>query len=171
MLRTAAAVATASLLGMALVAASSPRTVRPVSLVLVSIDGLRPDDVLEADRYGLAVPNLRRLAAEGAFASGVAGVAPTITFPSHVTQVTGVSPARHGILANEPFDAPGEDERVSCWSAPDIRVPTLWDAAADRGFVTSSVDWPVTAGARITYNIPQYWRAQARRSASCRGCS
>ena len=76
-----------------------------------------------------------------------------------------MSPARHGILANEPFGPAGEDERVSCWSADDIRVPTLWDAAADRGFVTSSVDWPVTAGARITYNIPQYWRRAERAGA------
>jgi predicted AlkP superfamily pyrophosphatase or phosphodiesterase len=134
--------------------------VRPLALVLVSVDGLRPDDVLEADRYGLAVPQLRRLVAEGAYASGVAGVAPTVTFPSHVTQVTGVSPARHGILANEPFGSTGADA-LSCWSADDIRVPTLWDAAADRGFVTSSVDWPVTAGARISYNIPQYWRPRS----------
>jgi predicted AlkP superfamily pyrophosphatase or phosphodiesterase len=157
-LRTVAAAATASVLGIGLLAAAKP--VRPVSLVLVSVDGLRPDYVLEADRYGLAVPNLRRFVREGAFASGVAGVAPTITFPSHITQVTGVSPARHGISANEPFGATGGDGGVSSWSADDIRVPTLWDAAADRGFVTSSVDWPVTAGARITYNIPQYWRPQ-----------
>jgi predicted AlkP superfamily pyrophosphatase or phosphodiesterase len=132
--------------------------VRPVSLVVVSVDGLRPDHVLDAERHGLAVPNLRRFVREGAFASGVAGVAPTVTFPSHVTQVTGVSPARHGIESNEPWSADDESGSVSCWTADDIRVPTLWDAAADRGFVTSSVDWPVTAGARITYNIPQYWR-------------
>jgi arylsulfatase A-like enzyme len=159
-LRTAATAATASLLGIGLMTAAA-KPVRPLSVVLISVDGLRPDHVLEADRYGLAVPNLRRFVREGAFASGVAGVAPTITFPSHVTQVTGVSPARHGISANEPFGPAREDDGVSCWSAPDIRVPTLWDAAADRGFVTSSVDWPVTAGARITYNIPQYWRPRS----------
>ena len=161
MLREAAIAATASVLGIGLIGAAAAKSVRPVSLVLVSVDGLRPDYVLEADGYGLAVPNLRRFVTEGAFASGVAGVAPTITFPSHVTQVTGVSPARHGILANEPFSPAGEDERISCWTADDIRVPTLWDAAADQGFVTSSVDWPATAGARITYNIPQYWRPRS----------
>lgn len=157
MTRTVTAAA-ASLLGVAFLAAAA-RPVRPLSLVLVSIDGLRPDHVLEADRLGLSVPNLRRFVREGAFADGVAGVAPTVTFPSHVTQVTGVPPARHGILANEPFGSDGD--AASCWTADDIRVPTLWDAAADRGFVTASVDWPVTAGARITYNIPQYWRPRS----------
>jgi predicted AlkP superfamily pyrophosphatase or phosphodiesterase len=85
-----------------------------------------------------------------------------VTFPSHTTQVTGVSPARHGIVSNAPFDPQGRDLDAWFWYAEDIKVPTLWDAAAEAGMVTSSVDWPATAGARITYNIPQYWRARTR---------
>ncbi len=38
-------------------------------------------------------------------------------------------------------------------------MPTLWDAAAHAGLTTANVAWPATVGARITYNIPQYWRA------------
>jgi len=75
-----------------------------VPVVLLSIDGLKPDYVLDADRHGLKVPNLRRLVAEGAAATGVQGVTPTVTYPSHTTLVTGVSPAIHGILNNSPFD-------------------------------------------------------------------
>jgi Type I phosphodiesterase / nucleotide pyrophosphatase len=143
---------------LALFVAASPAP--PVSLLLVSIDGLRPDYVTEADRYGAAVPNLRRLMAEGAHASGVAGVLPTVTYPSHTTIVTGVSPARHGIVANTPFDPLGQNLDGWFWYAEDIRVETLWDAAAKAGLVTSSVEWPATAGARITYNFPQYWRGK-----------
>ncbi|MGE5732865.1 MAG: alkaline phosphatase family protein, partial [Gemmatimonas sp.] len=40
----------------------------------------------------------------------------------------------------------------------DIRVPTLWDAVADAGRTTGNIHWPVTVGARITWNLPQYWR-------------
>src|SRR5262249_16881267 len=47
------------------------------------------------------------------------------------------------------------------WYAEDIKVKTLWDAATDAGLVTSSVDWPVTVGARIKWNIPQVWRASS----------
>jgi hypothetical protein len=132
----------------------------PVSLLVVSIDGLRPDYVLEAERYHASVPNLRRLMAEGAFATGVAGVLPTVTYPSHTTIVTGVSPARHGIVANAPFDPLGRNLDGWFWYAEDIKVETLWDAAAKAGMVTSSVEWPATAGARITYNLPQYWRGK-----------
>jgi predicted AlkP superfamily pyrophosphatase or phosphodiesterase len=38
-------------------------------------------------------------------------------------------------------------------------VATLWDAAARAGLSTASVQWPVSVGARVTWNIPEFWRA------------
>ena len=128
-----------------------------VPVLLVSIDGLKPDYVLEADRLGVKVPYLRSLVADGAYATGVIGVTPTVTYPSHTTLVTGVAPAVHGILNNTPFDPLGQNAGGWYWYAEDIKVPTLWDAAGAAGLVTANVDWPVTVGARIQYNIAQYW--------------
>ncbi|MCI0486151.1 MAG: alkaline phosphatase family protein [Blastocatellia bacterium] len=131
----------------------------PAPVVLISIDGLQPAYVIEADKHGLKIPNLRRLLVEGAHASGVRPALPTVTYPNHTTMVTGVSPARHGIIANTPFDPLSKNQGGWYWYAEDIRVPTLWDACASAGLATASVDWPVTVGANITYNIAQYWRA------------
>ncbi len=128
-------------------------------VVLISIDGMRPDYVLEADRYGLQIPELRRLLKEGAHAAAVTGVMPTVTYPSHTTLVTGVSPAKHGLVANETFDPLGKNHDGWAWYAEDIRVETLWDAAAKAGLVVSNADWPATVGARIPFNIAQIWRA------------
>ncbi|MEW6207079.1 MAG: ectonucleotide pyrophosphatase/phosphodiesterase [Acidobacteriota bacterium] len=133
---------------------------QPAMVVLISIDGLKPDYVLEADRYGLKIPNLRRLAREGAYSTGVEGVLPTVTYPSHTTMVTGVAPSKHGIIANTPFDPYGKNMNGWYWYAQDIKTPTLWDAASKAGIVTASLDWPVTVGANIRYNIVQYWRAE-----------
>ncbi|HZS05467.1 MAG TPA: ectonucleotide pyrophosphatase/phosphodiesterase [Blastocatellia bacterium] len=130
-----------------------------VPVVMISIDGLKPDYVLEADKHGLKIPNLRRLMKEGAFASGVVGVTPTVTYPSHTTLVTGVSPAKHGIITNSPFDPYSKNMGGWYWYAEDIKAPTLWEAAGKAGLITASVDWPVTVGAEIRYNIVQYWRA------------
>ena len=135
------------------------QTQRPVPVVLISIDGLKPDYVLEADKHGLKIPNLRRLLAEGAHATGVIPAFPTVTYPNHTTMVTGVWPSKHGILANNPFDPYGKNENGWYWYAEDIKVPTLWDAARKARLVTASVDWPVTVGANIQHNIVQYWRA------------
>jgi predicted AlkP superfamily pyrophosphatase or phosphodiesterase len=129
------------------------------SVVMISIDGLKPDYVLEADKYHLKIPNLRRFLKEGMYATGVKGVLPTVTYPSHTTLVTGVSPAKHGILTNLTFDPYSKNMGGWYWYAEDIKAMTLWDAAAKAGLTTASVDWPVTVGANITFLIPQYWRA------------
>ena len=129
---------------------------RPV--VLISIDGLHPDYVISADKHGLKIPNLRRLLREGTHATGVKGVIPTVTYPSHATLVTGVSPSTHGIYSNTTFDPLQKNQGGWYWYVSDLKVPTLWDVAAERGLTTGSVHWPVSVGARIDWNIPQYWR-------------
>ena len=96
-------------------------------LMLISIDGMRPDAVLDAARHGLKVPNLRAFVADGAYATGVHGVLPTLTYPSHMTLMTGTSPAKHGIYANTTFDPFGRNEHGWYWYAEDARVATLWD--------------------------------------------
>jgi Type I phosphodiesterase / nucleotide pyrophosphatase len=126
-------------------------------LVIVSVDGLRPDYVTAADRRGSRIPALRRLLTDGAFAEGVEGVIPTVTYPSHTTLLTGVWPARHGILSNTLFEPQRAGERSWYWYAEEIRVPTLWDAAAKAGWKTASVSWPVSVGARVDWNIPEFW--------------
>lgn len=128
-------------------------------LVMISVDGMRPDYITEADAHGEKVPNLRRFLKEGTHAEGVVGVVPTVTYPSHTTLVTGVWPSKHGILANGTFDPLRQNQEGWYWYTEDIRVPTLWDVAAAAGRTTASIQWPVTAGAHITWNIPEYWRA------------
>ncbi len=127
------------------------------ALLLISIDGLRPDYVLQAEKHAVKLPHLSALAREGTYATGVRGVLPTATYPSHTSIVTGVAPARHGIVANHPFGHAVKDLDVWYYYAEDLRAPTLWDAAASAGYVTGSVSWPVTVGAvGIRWNIPEY---------------
>ena len=138
--------------------AAAPVAARPV--LLLSIDGLRPGDVIEAEKRGIAVPNLRRLLAEGSHASGVKGVLPTFTLPSHATLVTGVSPARHGVINNQTFLPSNAGDAPSYNLASLIKVPTLWDAAHEQGIATASIDWPVSLGSRsIDANISTYFVA------------
>ena len=40
-------------------------------------------------------------------------------------------------------------------------MATLWDAAARAGLSTASVQWPASVGARVTWNIPEFWRSGA----------
>jgi predicted AlkP superfamily pyrophosphatase or phosphodiesterase len=129
-------------------------------VVLVSIDGMRADYYTQADRYGLAIPTLRGLMKRGRYAEGVTGTWPTVTYPAHTTLVTGARPNRHGILSNRPFDPTYQNQGGWNWYAESIKADTLWAAARRAGKTTGSVYWPVTVGAAIDDDFPQFWRAK-----------
>jgi predicted AlkP superfamily pyrophosphatase or phosphodiesterase len=136
---------------------AEPAQAAPV--LMISIDGLRPGDVLEAQQRGLKVPNLRRFVKEGASATGVRGVLPTVTYPSHATLLTGTSPARHGVVGNTTFDPMQINQGGWYWYAAAFQVPTLWDVARQAGLTVGNVHWPVSVGAKnITWSLPQIWR-------------
>lgn len=128
-------------------------------VLLISVDGMKPEAVLAAQSHGLKVPNLRSFMTDGAYADGVRGVLPTLTYPSHTTLLTGASPAKHGIFDNTTFDPLLRNQRGWYWYAEDMKVPTLWDAAVSAHLKTANVYWPVSVGANISYNLPQIWRA------------
>jgi Type I phosphodiesterase / nucleotide pyrophosphatase len=142
-----------------LVLAAAAVPVRAEPVLLISIDGLRPLDVIEAEQRGLKLPNLTRFLSQGSYASGVRGVLPTVTYPSHATLITGASPARHGIVGNNTFDPLQINRDGWFWYASDYQVPTLWQAASRGGHKVANVHWPVSVGAQgIAWNLPQIWR-------------
>lgn len=129
-------------------------------VILVSIDGLMPEVYLRPDELGLAVPTLRALKTAGAHSPGMRGVFPTVTYPTHATLVTGVEPGAHGIVANAPLDPLQTNAEGWYWYAQDLRAPPLWDLAEAAGQRTAAVFWPVSVGARVSWLVPEYWRAR-----------
>jgi predicted AlkP superfamily pyrophosphatase or phosphodiesterase len=128
-------------------------------VLMISIDGLKPEYVTHADEHGLKIPTLRRFIKEGTYADGVVAVLPTVTYPDHTTLITGVWPAEHGILNNQVFDPERTLDGAWYWYAESIKVPTLWDAAHAAGIGTASVSWPVSVNARsVDTLLPEYWR-------------
>jgi predicted AlkP superfamily pyrophosphatase or phosphodiesterase len=147
------------LTGSAFLLAALPAAAFAEPVLLISIDGLQPADVIEADKRGIDIPNLKRFLAEGTYASGVRGVLPTVTYPSHATLMTGVSPAKHGIIGNNSFDPMQINQSGWYWYGSDFKVPTLWDAVAKAGMSTANVHWPVSVDVTsIRWNMPQIWR-------------
>jgi predicted AlkP superfamily pyrophosphatase or phosphodiesterase len=124
-------------------------------LVVISVDGMKPEYVTKAAQHGLKVPVLGGFLTHGTYAEGVIGVLPTVTYPSHTTIMTGVWPAEHGVVDNTLFDPLREHPEQWYWDFADIKVPTLYTAAAAAGIKTANVSWPVTIGAPIDYNIAE----------------
>lgn len=157
--RTFAAVATTVVSLLSLPATAQSTEHHPV--LMISIDGMRPDYVTEADKHGLKLPVLTSFIKDGTYATGVVNVVPTMTYPNHTTLVTGVWPNEHGIYNNTVFDPMGKEQGGWNWYGPAVKVPTLWQAAKAAGLVTASVYWPVTVhSSGIDYNIPEFFRAR-----------
>ncbi|WP_443945997.1 alkaline phosphatase family protein [Pedobacter sp. AW1-32] len=121
-------------------------------VVLISVDGLRPEFYLDP-QWGMV--NVRQGMQKGSYAEGVRGSFPTVTYPSHTTIVSGVLPAKHGIYYNTPVEPLGISGKWF-WFYKDVKVPTIWTAAKEAGLKTAGVSWPVTVGAPIDYNLPEY---------------
>jgi len=76
-----------------LTATIAPQTRR---VVIVSIDGLRPDAILPAP-----MPNLISLMQSGAFSLGAQTVYPSVTLVAHASMLSGLCPSKHGVYWNE----------------------------------------------------------------------
>lgn len=143
-------------LAVALFAANATHAA-PAPLILVSIDGFHPDNL----ERGLT-PTLDRLAAEGTRARWLVPAFPTLTFPNHYTQVTGLDPDQHGIVHNTMVDAALPDEfRLSNRAAVgDGRwwggVP-VWVSVARAGLRSATLFWPGSE-AEIAGHRPDDWR-------------
>jgi predicted AlkP superfamily pyrophosphatase or phosphodiesterase len=122
-------------------------------VILISIDGLRPDFYLDKK---WPAPIIQHMAVEGSHAQAVKGIFPSVTYPSHTTVITGNSPAKHGIYYNAPFEPEGSTGRWY-WEYAGIQTPTLFSLVKQAGLKSGAVSWPVTVGAPIDYNLPEVW--------------
>ena len=127
------------------------------AVALISLDGF-PADVLDDPTVHL--PHLRGLAGRGFRAASLRPAFPSVTWPCHTTLVTGVSPARHGVLGNVVLDR-RSGALVSHYGdrteAP-VRVETLWDQAALAGLSSAAVCWPKTRAAKhLADCVPEFF--------------
>jgi arylsulfatase A-like enzyme len=92
-------------------------------VIVVSIDGLRPDAIDEADAQ-----TLQRLIREGTAAGDAETILPSTTLPSHTSMLTGLEPSEHGVTWNS--------NEVDPWGT--VAVPTVFEIAHAHGFRTAA---------------------------------
>jgi predicted AlkP superfamily pyrophosphatase or phosphodiesterase len=111
-------------------------------VIVISIDGL---PAYSFNDPNVSLPTLKRLAREGAISEGMRTVNPAVTWPNHTSMVTGVSPAKHGLLMNGLPVRGGEGKplRVDPWVPKHelVLAPTVYDLAHAAGLTTAEVDW------------------------------
>lgn len=92
-------------------------------VIIISIDGLRPDALQMAEPV-----NLRALWEAGAYSWSAQTVHPSSTLPAHASMVSGVTVEKHGVRWN------GYEPRRGF-----IRVPTIFSLAHQAGLSTAAV--------------------------------
>ena len=92
-------------------------------VVIISMDGMRPDRLLLAN-----MPTVRGLIARGAYSFWARTTAVSITLPSHVSMLTAVTPRKHGIEWNR--DLPLKEPVYP-------NVPTIFEMARRAGYTTA----------------------------------
>jgi predicted AlkP superfamily pyrophosphatase or phosphodiesterase len=138
-----------------LYAATSTQNHRTV--VVISLDGF-PAYALDDPK--LPIPTLRKLIREGAVASSMRPVNPTVTWPNHTSIVTGVEPSEHQVLYNGLLVRPegGERPSIEPWRDKEqmVHAQTIYDAAHEAGLTTAQVDWVAIYRAKtITWQFPE----------------
>lgn len=127
------------------------------NIVLITVDAIIYKYIHNPN---LKIPNLRWIMENGASAEKVKSVYPTVTWPNHVSIVTGTYPRKHGVIGNWVIDRAnqrvGEYYGDQVWTKEEaIHGQTLYDVAKEKGLVTASVCWPGTRDAStIDFNIP-----------------
>lgn len=148
------------LTALAFALALSARAAPPASpLILISLDGFRWD---YCEKYPAETATLRQLQRDGVSSRGLIPVFPSNTFPNHYTIVTGLYPARHGIVNNvffEPasglifrYNQPASVRDSRWWGGEPI-----WVTAIRQGRKAAASFW-VGSEAEIGGVRPTFWK-------------
>jgi arylsulfatase A-like enzyme len=93
------------------------------NVVVVSVDGLRPDAIRT-----FGAQTLQRLMREGSYTLSASTINPSKTLPSHTSMLTGQPPERHGVLWNN----------VATADAEFVGLPTVFGVARAYGYSTAA---------------------------------
>lgn len=120
-------------------------------MYIISLDAFGSSDLT----YAETLPNFKLLLERSALVEKVETVYPSLTYMAHTSIVTGVYPNKHGVT-NNTYLQPGRKSPDWYWYAKDIQVPTLFDAAHEKGYKTATFLWPVTGRSKsIDYNLTE----------------
>lgn len=140
--------------------AQDDKTPDSIPVILVSIDGFKPDYLKRG-----VTPNLNGLAAKGVRAEAMLPSFPSITFPNHYALVTGLRPDRNGIVGNSMEDKEMPNVRFSLGNREALtdrrwwdEAEPVWTTAEKHGIRTATMFWPGSEAA-IQGVRPSQWRS------------
>ncbi len=129
----------------------------PVPIILISMDGFRWDYMDRTD-----TPNMDYLAAQGVRAEAMIPVFPSVTFPNHLSIVTGCYPQNHGITYNRMWDPVFEEWYYIGEGAEPVQdgkwyeAEPFWVTVERVGLVSAIYHWPGSEAEIMGYRPSHY---------------
>lgn len=121
--------------------------------IVLSMDAMVGADIA----YLKTKPNFSRLFEKRAEVGKVCTVYPSITYPAHMSIMTGCRPGKHGVITNLEF---GTTKGFPAWHlySKILQVEDIFAAAKRQGLTTASVYWPITGcNPNIDYLINEFF--------------
>lgn len=128
-------------------------------LMILSVDALQTEDLPVLS----TLPNFSKIISNGAVVKNIREVYPTLTNVNHTSIITGVTPDKHGVYHNTIPFMPSNGVNWNFvsknwfWKKEYIQVPTLIDAAKEKGLKTANISWPCLGGQVPDFNFPEIW--------------
>lgn len=121
-------------------------------LIVLSADAMVAEDL----ELLSTLPGYQKYLKNASMVRHVKSIYPTVTFPCHVTMMTGTYPDKHNVTSNFPF-VMNESPMPWNWYADVIRSKDIFTACKEKGITTATVFWPVTCNHKdIDYMIPEF---------------
>lgn len=127
---------------------------RKKRLIVYSVDAMVCEDIDQLRE----MPNFKKYLAGGCeVVNGMKTIYPSVTYPAHVSMVTGCYPNHHGVTSNFDFTTEDKDQTWK-WFKDAYRVEDIFSAAKKQGYTTAAFSWPVTGKHEyIDWLMDEYW--------------
>ena len=126
-------------------------------ILVFSVDAMVCEDLEKL----LQLPNGKKYLAKGCrVTEGMRTIYPSVTYPAHVSMLTGCYAGTHGVTSNFAFTT-ADKEQSWRWSGG-YTVDDIFHAAKRAGYTTGSVSWPATANhPDVDWLMAEYWMPKA----------
>lgn len=123
-------------------------------LLVFSADAMVCEDLKQLCR----MPNFKKYLEGGCeVTEGMRSIYPSVTYPAHISMVTGCYPDRHGVTSNFAFTTADKDQNW-LWFSNAYQAEDIFAAAKKAGYHTAAISWPGTAGnPNIDWLMAEYW--------------
>lgn len=122
-------------------------------LLVFSVDAMVFEDIA----YLRTKPNFKKYLEGGSTVERIRSIYPTVTYPNHVSMMTGCYADKTGVYSNYTFTTDSKEDKWQ-WFHDNVKCKDIFTAAKEKGYTTAAIFWTCTGcHPDVDYLINEYW--------------